>query len=579
MSWPLPAIIPPPATKARRRPCSIPIRWDCCSSSPKSRAAIFSPAPWSRIISGWNRGLPQYFKLAKKIQTGARFIINQIGYDSRKMDELLKYMASHGLQVPVVANVFVLSAPAARHFHAGKIPGVTVTDELLALAEKHAGSPDRGRSFFLEFAAKQCAIARGLGYRGMYLGGHLRLEDYDRIFHILDSFGSDDWREFARELHFSQPGEFYYFEADAATGLCSADVNRDYLRSKQHSPAAPFAYKANRLIHRLAFEEGRAGFRAGQALYQIVERSPKLANAIHGAEHALKMLSFDCRDCGDCSLPEIAYLCPESQCAKNQRNGPCGGTHQGRCEVGEKECIWARAYNRLKAYGEEERMLEGRWFTKMARSREPAAGRTLFWAGIIGARIRVHHEATRFESSVLCHRREHPHHAGRPARGKTGSHSAERRGSGSLLDLHRRDALSEHSRGIQKPSGLSGGESQACHDRRAHGDVRCGTAACEAALYLRTLAEKQIRAGADFLDLNVDELSWNRDEQKAAIAWLVRAVEPLSSVPLSIDSSNLEILLTGIEACRGIQGKPLLNSASSSGSTRSISSSVMNFPW
>lgn len=89
-----------------------------------------------------------------------------------------------------------------------------------------------------------------------------------------------------------------------------------------------------------------------------------------------------------------------------------------------------------------------------------------------------------------------------------------------------------------------------------------GTAAGEAAIYLRTLAEKQIRAGADFLDLNVDELSWNRDEQKAAIAWLVRAVEPLSSVPLSIDSSNLEILLTGIEACRGFRGKPLLNSAS-----------------
>ena len=32
--------------------------------------------------------------------------------------------------------------------------------------------------------------------------------------------------------------------------------------------------------------------------------------------------------------------------------------------------------------------------------------------------------------------------------------------------------------------------------------------------------------------------------------WLVRAVEPMSPVPLSIDSSNQEILLTGIQACR-----------------------------
>ncbi|MGA2196997.1 MAG: methylenetetrahydrofolate reductase C-terminal domain-containing protein [Bryobacteraceae bacterium] len=315
------------------------------------------------VVSNYKRlereVMPQYFKLARKIQSGARFIVNQIGYDARKMDELLQYMALHGLDVPVMANVFVLSATAARYFHAGRIPGVTVTDDLLRLVEKRAASPDRGRAFFLEFAAKQCAVARGLGYRGMYLGGHLHLEDYERIFGMLDAFGPDDWREFAREIGFGQPGEFYYFEPDPKTGLCSSQINREYLKSKQQPPAAPLAYAANRQIHRLAFQEGSAGFRAGQALYRIVERAPKLARVLHGAEQALKMIAFDCRDCGDCSLPEVAYLCPESQCAKNQRNGPCGGTHQGFCEAGDKECIWARAYDRLKVYGEEERMLEG----------------------------------------------------------------------------------------------------------------------------------------------------------------------------------------------------------------------------
>lgn len=108
-----------------------------------------------------------------------------------------------------------------------------------------------------------------------------------------------------------------------------------------------------------SFEEKSRGFRAGQTLYQIVEPSPGLSQVLHRAEHALKALTFDCRDCGDCSLPEIAYLCPESQCPKNQRNGPCGGTRQGFCEVGDKECIWCRAYDRLKVYGEAEHMLEG----------------------------------------------------------------------------------------------------------------------------------------------------------------------------------------------------------------------------
>jgi 5-methyltetrahydrofolate--homocysteine methyltransferase len=87
-------------------------------------------------------------------------------------------------------------------------------------------------------------------------------------------------------------------------------------------------------------------------------------------------------------------------------------------------------------------------------------------------------------------------------------------------------------------------------------------AATEGMIYLRSLVEKQINAGADFLDLNVDEVSLRMAEQKAAMRWLVGVIEPLSRVPLSIDSSNQEILLAGIEACEGRTGKPLLNSAS-----------------
>ena len=84
-----------------------------------------------------------------------------------------------------------------------------------------------------------------------------------------------------------------------------------------------------------------------------------MRRAAHALEQAAKVPLFGCKDCGDCSLPEIAYVCPESQCAKNQRNGPCGGTRDGLCEVYDTECIWSEAYERLKAYGEEESMLDG----------------------------------------------------------------------------------------------------------------------------------------------------------------------------------------------------------------------------
>ena len=310
--------------------------------------------------------MPQYFKLAKKIASGAAFIINQIGYDARKQDELLKYMELYNLHVPVLGNVFVLSAPAARYFNSGRIPGVTVTDELLDLVEKQAASPDKGKTFFLEFAAKQCLIGQGLGYRGVYLGGHLTYSDYERILELIDSFSLTDWSQMARELCFHLPGEFFYFEKDEATGLSTTEINRRYLDSKttaarqEARSRVPTSYKLNRFAHDRLFEQESVGFRLGRRLAAASERtSAGVQRALHSIEHAVKSVAFDCRDCGDCSLPDIAYLCPESQCAKNQRNGPCGGTRQGKCEVGEKECIWALAYDRLKAYGEEESMLDG----------------------------------------------------------------------------------------------------------------------------------------------------------------------------------------------------------------------------
>lgn len=93
--------------------------------------------------------------------------------------------------------------------------------------------------------------------------------------------------------------------------------------------------------------------------------------------------------------------------------------------------------------------------------------------------------------------------------------------------------------------------------------VRAGMAGEQEGIdYLHTMVQRQLDAGADFLDLNVDEVSLKLPEQKEAMQWLVRTVEPLSSVPLAIDSSNIEIIEAGLDACESRAGRPMLNSAS-----------------
>jgi methylenetetrahydrofolate reductase (NADPH) len=307
--------------------------------------------------------VPQYLKLKKKVAAGARFVINQIGYDTRKDDELLRWIRRGGLSVAALANVYVLSAPAARAFHRGAIPGVVVNDELLAIVEREAASPDAGKAFFADLAAKHVAVARGLGFAGVYLGGPVPVATFDEILDAADRYAKDDWVALAREIQFPLPGEFYFFERDPETGLSSDVVSSSYLESRRRRRTdlrVPVRYRFSRKLHQVAFADDAPLHPTGRAVYRKIEQAPKaIGKAAHALEQAAKVSMFRCKDCGDCSLPEIAYVCPESMCAKNQRNGPCGGTRDGLCEVYETECIWSQAYERLKAYGEEEEMLDG----------------------------------------------------------------------------------------------------------------------------------------------------------------------------------------------------------------------------
>ncbi len=59
-----------------------------------------------------------------------------------------------------------------------------------------------------------------------------------------------------------------------------------------------------------------------------------------------------CSLCGDCVLHRTAAVCPHTECPKGLLNGPCGGMHDGMCEVNpEEECAWAQIYRRLKIQG------------------------------------------------------------------------------------------------------------------------------------------------------------------------------------------------------------------------------------
>jgi cobalamin-dependent methionine synthase I len=89
-----------------------------------------------------------------------------------------------------------------------------------------------------------------------------------------------------------------------------------------------------------------------------------------------------------------------------------------------------------------------------------------------------------------------------------------------------------------------------------------GEHADTAAAYIRVLAARQEAAGADWLDLNADEVAAESETRARAIAWLVTTVEATATVPVSIDSSDVAVMAAGVAASSQPQGRLLLNSAS-----------------
>lgn len=79
--------------------------------------------------------------------------------------------------------------------------------------------------------------------------------------------------------------------------------------------------------------------------------------------------------------------------------------------------------------------------------------------------------------------------------------------------------------------------------------------------YLCWAAECQIASKATFLDVNVDDYTQDNNERMEVMKWLCTFLSDRYEIPLSIDTSNLDTLVSGLENCRK-DTVPLVNSVS-----------------
>lgn len=302
--------------------------------------------------------IAQYNKLIKKVRDGgAKFIITQLGYDMRKYHEVLQFMKLNDLNVPLVGNIYLLPLGAAKLMNRNGLPGCVATDELVAKLEEEKQNSDKGLEARLTRAAKMYGIMKGMGFAGAHIGGHgLSGEQMDFILEQGERY-VDNWKSHLDEFDFPMKKGFYYYKKDPETGLNTeetTEIDADDLEMR-----VGFIYHLSHFTHWLMMTPGRNLFNFMRGFYKLIDGT-KFMRPYHFCEHMAKVVLYDCKDCGDCALTHVAYSCPMSKCPKHQRNGACGGSRDGWCEVypGKRKCVYVKAYNRLKGYGAEEELHE-----------------------------------------------------------------------------------------------------------------------------------------------------------------------------------------------------------------------------
>jgi len=273
----------------------------------------------------------QYFKMIRKLHSGASFITTQIGWDMKKYQELQWYLQMREMTNPVIARVMLLSLDDINNIHKDFRPGVHVPRRFAAMLQRES-SINSKQSLATQVIrlGLQIAGCRLLGYSGVQIVGVRDLQVLDlivpKIEEALSLYTSYSrwlvaWNDFHEDSAFSQGAGAYYVYSN----LLSSDLQQyDATKSK--------------LTDRELLLEGNKydNICSKWASYVFSDRSPKRV------QNLVKGLFY--KGCGR-NIEELKYCCylNPSACPKNLVYGACGGSLlDGGCEFSGGTCFFHR---------------------------------------------------------------------------------------------------------------------------------------------------------------------------------------------------------------------------------------------
>jgi len=278
-------------------------------------------------------------KLDKKIMAGASFLITQLGYDVRKFQELMTYLKQREEKTAVMASVYLLSPRSARAMNRCRVPGAYIGDDLYNRVIRQWQDPRSGLKHSIDRAARLGVMLKRMGYRGI----HKSFNTVGRILDRMEELENQGWEAPESEFE-SESGNGFYLDGPAnPPASFSRPIDRFKTTLREHLP-----YSVFKTVHNQFFEKKHPMAPYYRKAAEVINKNHRAKWFKRLVEDPVKKPLLSCQSCGDCAIQHVAFLCPESGCPKHTRNGACGGSRDGFCEVNpDRECVWVRAYKRL----------------------------------------------------------------------------------------------------------------------------------------------------------------------------------------------------------------------------------------
>lgn len=289
----------------------------------------------------------QYIKLMRKIANGARFVVSQAGWDMKKYQELLWFLRSRDVLLPLFARVAFINSAEKDDLLSSIFPGVELPTFLSTSIARELGNRENFLNIQAERTALIAAGCRLMGYSGILLTG---INTSYELENFLDKFETElalfktygewavEWNKRVKNFScvsfhptFADTPPFYLYNSLLHPKL------RDF--SPEHaSPALP-------------------NFQS-PAIADIVQSKLAAPGTPQWIKKTVKHLTKQNEDNDD--IKNQCLGLDNSTCPKKLCHGPCGGSKQdGTCEDGKAPCFFHRVL-RLAVWNKQIDFLEGK---------------------------------------------------------------------------------------------------------------------------------------------------------------------------------------------------------------------------